>query len=89
MLAVAGWLPHGGWSVDAYAGRTGIEGSPQREASLIARTVRAALHDELRGQHTEGTVTSVRMSGMRRQPDTQIEPARERVLFTATIHMHR
>lgn len=68
---------------DCYAGATG--GQP--EAKLIARTVRAALND-MPGTHEGGVVTSARIVGWRRLPDTDLEPARERVIVTATVVMH-
>jgi hypothetical protein len=69
--------------IDCYAGRTG--GQP--EAKLIARTVRAALND-MPGSHDGAVVTAVRNAGWRRVPDTDFEPARERVIVTATAVMH-
>lgn len=68
---------------DCYAGATG--GQP--EASLLSRTVRAALHG-LPGTYDEGEVTAVRISGRSYIPDPDIEPQRERYIVTATIWAH-
>lgn len=70
--------------LDCYASATG--GQPQ--AKLLARTVRAALLDAPAASHTDCVVTSARVNGFSRVPDTGIEPARERVIITATIHAH-
>lgn len=59
------------------------------EASLLGRTVRAALHDDLPGTTlADAVVTSVRITGDTRLPDPSFEPARERVVLTAAIHIH-
>lgn len=68
---------------DCYAGASG--GQP--EASLLARTVRAALED-LPGVYDEGEVTAVRISGHSHVPDPAIEPRRERYVVTATVWAH-
>lgn len=62
-------------------------GHGQPEANLLARTVRDALWD-MPGVHDDTVVTSVRFTGMTRIPDTDFEPARERVILTASIHAH-
>lgn len=75
---------------DCYAGKAAMdEFGGQAEASLLARSVRAALKDA-RGQilDEEAVVTSVRFEGMPRIPDADFEPARERYVLTAAIHMH-
>lgn len=70
---------------DCYA--SDDNGAP--EASLLGRTVRAALHDDLpRASLTGAVVTSVRITGDTRVPDTAFERARERVVLTAEIHIH-
>jgi hypothetical protein len=69
---------------DCYAGKEG--GQP--EASLLARTVREALTN-LEGTFTDGTVSGVRINGQARIPDPDAdEPARERVILTATVYAH-
>lgn len=72
------------FQADCYAGADG--GQP--EASLLGRTIRAALHEMAGFSNAEAVVTSVRFNGMVRIPDTEFEPARERVILTATVHMH-
>lgn len=69
--------------LDCYAGATG--GQP--EASLLARTVRAAVID-MPGEHDDCIVTRARISGAARVPDQALEPARERVIVTAIVTAH-
>lgn len=69
--------------LDCFAGATG--GQP--EANSLARTVRAVLH-EMPGLQGGVVVTCVRFIGMARIPDTDFEPARERIVLTATVWMH-
>lgn len=70
---------------DCYAGREG--GQPQ--ASLLARTVRAALTALGRGEGTVSgaVVTGVRIRGFGRRPDPQLDN-RERFIVDTTIWMH-
>lgn len=70
--------------LDCYAGRDGA----QAEAELLARTVRASLRDIAHAEHAGAVVTGSRISGFGRVPDTALEPARERVIVTATVWMH-
>lgn len=67
---------------DCYAGKDG--GQP--EASLLARTVRAALV-ELRGAIGGAVITGVEIRGDSRQPDTQLD-SRERFVLSAVVHLH-
>lgn len=69
---------------DCYAGRDG----GQAQASLLARTVRAALDDMPSRSHTGAVVTRVKFTSMPRIPDTDYEPARERYILSGTVHMH-
>lgn len=70
---------------DCYA--SADNGSP--EASLLGRTVRAALHDDLPGTSVaDAVVTAVRIAGDSRQPDTTFTPARERIALTAIVWAH-
>lgn len=69
---------------DCYAGRDG--GQP--EASMLARTVRAALHAMPDARHEEAVVTQVTFTSMIRNPDLDIEPARERVILGAIVRIH-
>lgn len=75
------------FQLDCYASRRGINGVPRAEAILLARTVRAALV-AMPGQRDDAVVTAVRMIGHSRRPDTDMEPARERVILTAQVWMH-
>lgn len=69
---------------DCYAGSEG--GQPQ--ANLLARTAREALR-VLPAADLDGVVvTSVEFIGMLRLLDTDFEPARERVMLSALVHMH-
>lgn len=58
------------------------------EASNVARTVRAALHVMPDDTFADVVVTSVRFVGMGDLPDEDFEPARDRVVLTAIVHMH-
>lgn len=69
---------------DCYAGAAG--GVP--EATLLARTVRALLVAMPDVAHDGAVVTQVRILGHARVPDTDIEPARQRVILTADVRMH-
>lgn len=81
--------PHVDWLVDAmcqfdcYAGTGG-----QGEANLTMRTVRAALVDAPNAQIPGVEVSSVRILGALRNPDSDFEPARERYALTASIVHH-
>lgn len=68
---------------DCYAGETG--GQP--EAVQLGRTVRALLGD-LPGVHGTDVVTGVEITTHARVADTDLEPARERVIVTAEIWAH-
>lgn len=69
--------------LDCYAGSEG----GTIEASLLSRTVRAAL-SEMPGVHDGVTVTGVRHVSAPRIPDTDFEPARERVARTEIVWVH-
>jgi hypothetical protein len=73
--------------LDCYASKAGISGSQQKEASLVARTVREALRD-IAGAHADGVVAGARINGFARIPDTDLEPARERIVLTTTTFAH-
>lgn len=73
------------FQLDCYAGRTG--GQP--EASLLARTVRAALVAMPDSEDVDGAVVSdVEIRGDSRLPDPQMD-SRERFILTFTVTMHR
>lgn len=76
------------FQIDCYASKVGLNGSPQGEASLIARTVRAALEVMPDAEHDGAVCTSTRVVGDTRRPDTDFEPARERVILTVSVHLH-
>lgn len=67
--------------LDCYAGSSG--GQP--EATLLARTARAALVSMPDASHDGAVVTSVRFSGMIRLPDADFEKARERVVLDVSV----
>lgn len=66
---------------DVYAGS-------QAQVLLHARTIRAVLVEMPKASHAGAVVTRVRVIGMPRIPDTDFEPARERVILTVAIHAH-
>lgn len=73
--------------LDCYAGLVGDDAHEQ--ASLLARTIRAALVTIHEATHEGAVVTGARIDGYNRQPDdTADEPARERYIITATIWGH-
>lgn len=68
-----------------YAGAKGGQG----EASLLRRTVRAALRDAPAASHDGAVVTGVDFITGPRLPDSDdFEPARQRYILTATVWMH-
>lgn len=69
--------------LDCYAGKKG--GEP--EAIGLALAAREVLTG-LGGTYDEGVVTGGRINGMARIPDVDLEPARERVVMTATVWAH-
>lgn len=69
--------------LDCYAGKNG--GQP--EASLLARTVRAALIDMPLAELADAVVARTAIVSMPRIPDTAMEPARERFVITANVQM--
>ena len=72
------------FQLDCYAGGDG--GQP--EASLLARTVRAALAVIGETTFDDAVVSNARFTNMARTPDTTLEPARERVILDAVVRMH-
>lgn len=75
------------FQLDCYAGNdSGVEGG-QEEASLLMRTVRAALV-EMKGDQGDAVVSVVRFGPCPRLPDTDFEPALERYALEATIYIH-
>jgi len=80
----AEWLLNYLLQFDCYAGRDG----GQREAKELGRRVRSSLVGMPGIENGEAIVTAVRIAGSARVPDTTLEPARERVVLTAVVHMH-
>lgn len=70
--------------LDCYAGATG--GQP--EALSLYEAVRAAILAIHTGDHTGATISAGRINGGARIPDTDLEPARERFVVTATVYAH-
>ena len=70
--------------LDCYAGATG----GQAEASILARTVRAALATMYEADHEGAVVTGARFLSCPRLPDLAWEPARERFALTTVVWMH-
>lgn len=78
------------FQLDCYAGaQAQQEHRAQAEASLLARTVRGALAVMHQTTHDGAVVSGIPdVSSGPRLPDGEgFEPARERVILTATIHM--
>lgn len=74
---------------ECYAGKDAMDNFVgQAEASLLGRTVRAVLRSAKGQTLGDAVVTHVSFQGMPRIPDPDFEPARERFILTATIHMH-
>lgn len=69
--------------LDCYAGKS----NSSVEASLLGRTVQAALND-MRGRHDGGTVTNVEFTGGGLTPDTDIKPPRWRYIVEVTVWIH-
>lgn len=72
--------------IDCYAGAT-ERGYAQEDAFDLARLVRGRLND-MPGTHGADVVTTVREPGIARMPDTDLAPARERYVVTATVYAH-
>lgn len=83
-------LIHFLFQLDAYAGDTAMRAHDgQAEASLLGRTVRAALVDMPEQTFDDVVVADAQIVSMARIPDPSAgEPARERVVITATVRMH-
>lgn len=75
--------------LDCYAGAAAMTAhTGQAEASAVARTARAILVG-LRATVADGVAVSrVRIATHLRNPDTVMEPARERFILVAEILMH-
>lgn len=77
------------FQLDCYASEPGIDGSQQKEAALLGRTIRAVLMVMPSATHSGATVSRVRINGDARVPDPSVaEPARERRILTITVWMH-
>lgn len=79
-------LVHAFLQFDCYGGKD-ID-TAQGEASLVSRTLRAALNDMPEATHSAAVVTGVVFTGRRRVPDPDFQPARERFILDATIYCH-
>lgn len=69
--------------LDCYAGA----GGGQPEAVSVAAAARGAI-GAMEGVHDLGVVTGAQIEGFARIPDAEFEPARERIIVTATIYAH-
>lgn len=74
------------FQLDCYAGSD--HDTAQAEASLLGRTVRDVLDRMPEEYQGPETISKVRFVSMPRTPDVGLEPARERVILTATVWMH-
>jgi hypothetical protein len=70
--------------LDCYAGEDG--GEP--EADSMQRAVCEALARIDEADHADGEVTAGRIENSTRNPDLELEPARERFIVTATVYAH-
>jgi hypothetical protein len=70
--------------LDCYADTDNEQG----DAVVLGRSVRAALNQLPNTIVSGAVVTRVEFIGHTRLPDPDFEPARERVIITAEIHMH-
>ena len=61
--------------------------SAHAEASLLARTIREAVHAMPSASHSGAVVTAARVSSSR-QPDATLEPPRERYVLTCELTVH-
>lgn len=84
-VAPVDWLRECYFQLDCYAGHDG--GWP--EADTLAEAVREAWM-EMRGVHDGGVVTNVRIEGgsMQEASEPPFEPARPRMIVTATAWIH-
>lgn len=74
---------------DCYAGKDATDAHVgQTEALNLAIAVRVALKAAQGTTLDDVVISSVRFTGMPRIPDTDLEPARERYVLTASIHLH-
>lgn len=79
-------LVRGMVQIDCYGGNG--SGS-QQDASSLARTCRTVLHRlAYEPQATGAVVSRVNPGGIRRLPDTDLEPDRERYILTVEIAAH-
>lgn len=69
--------------MDCYAGKIG--GGP--ESRDIALAVREALAD-IAGTYDQGVASGAAITGWNELPDTDFEPARDRMVVTATVWAH-
>lgn len=75
--------------LDCYAGSEAMSDYVgQAEASLLARTARAALKALEGTTQDDVVIAGVRFTTHLRAPDTDMEPARERYIITANLLMH-
>lgn len=73
------------FQLDVYA----TEEGGQPEAVQTALVVREALGELNRGASLpDGVVVGVALNGFARIPDTEFEPARERMMLTTTVYAH-
>lgn len=79
-------LEHGYVQFHCYAGSDQATG--QTVANQLVGVVRLALRALPASPHDGAVVTGVELTGMRPLPDDELDPARERYIVTATIHLH-
>jgi hypothetical protein len=72
--------------LDCYASKGADD--PHAEASLLRRTVRAAIADIENADHEGAVVSGAAINGSLRLPDETFAPPRERYVLTATVFCH-
>jgi len=75
--------------LDCYAGKTATQNEDGAAvATDLGRTCRAVLHAMTRAADLDVTVAAVTFVGMARIPDTDLEPAMERVILSVELRVH-
>jgi hypothetical protein len=84
-----GGIPTSRLRIDSASIQVDCWGNNQAEASLVARTVRAALHAAKSYVHQAGVITGVDDElGLSWQPDTTYATPKARFVFGVAVHLH-
>lgn len=83
------WIDAAVIDVTCYADPNSVVIDPEEQASLITRTVRAAIHQAPGWHDAEGVITDVEdVLGMTWHPDTALDPPRPSFVFSVRITAH-